>query len=584
MVSLNSKYVNLSIIFMVSLLYYIQHLISFRLGIFFEECREGNIYLLAMQGYLPYRDLDWFYGPLSFFIYPFILKVFGINLLVLRVSYMIFGSLIIPLSYFLARRILPYHWAGIAAFLSVIFFRIPYYTYNHVFAVLGELASLLMLCRFIEVRRIKTNLFWAGIFCSITLLTKPFLWGISLYITASLFLFLVDDLERFFKKIKNFFIFTIGSFIPLLIYLFYFYFQTGFKNLDVDYPPFYQKVLQHLLFGLLIRINLLDTFLWLIHKFINIFPLHDFLSISSFIDFKKLYIAFFDSFIYFIPFIVSFILILLIYVILKSNKISTEIKEKIYKDKRFLLLFIIFTIFISLESIGTHGGHRPYTIQVPFILLVYILYYIKTVYSHRPANAKILIILFLFFVVFIDFFYYPYSVLKRYKSQTGLLKLDYAKGIIVSPEEKKLYESLTYFLQTNFDKKDKMVIVGYYPQFSFLTKQKNIFEDEEFIFVQLRILFSMSDKNEKIKSVLAMLENKIIFRIEKEKPRILLMIAGDYFYYSKYLSLKIKSYIEKNYTLEKIFGLTDICGMGSPHRGQVELYTLRETGGNKKQK
>jgi hypothetical protein len=500
------------IIFIVALVYYVQHLISFRLGMYCEEGRDANAYLWAIQGHLPYRDFEWIYGPFSFLIYPFIMKVFGINLIVLRISYIIFASLVIPLTYFLARRIMPGFWAGIAAFLSIVFFRVPYYTYNHVFAVLGELGCLLMVCRFIQPDKRISNLFWAGVFAAIAVLTKPFLWGISLFISVSLFLLLFCELGPLRKRFKYYSIVVIVTVSLISIYFLYFYSQTTLKNITITYSYFAQDSI--LFFDNINRITM-GAFLLFLKRLIVITPIiRQIIYPTSFIDLKKSFLFSFDNSIFALPFIVS-ILISLIYAASKFNKARQEIKEKIYGDKKFL---------------------------------------------------------FLFYLIFLDFFHYPYSLIKRYKGYAEPLRLDRAKGVLVTKEEKELYESLSSYLSLNLDKDDKMAVMGYWPQISFLTKQKNIFEKDEYSFLKLQFVLETLSKKEKMRMLLALLEDKIISKMQKEKPTVVLDITDDPSRDFEYVSPKIKDYIEKNYSLNKVFGPADIMGPG----WWVNLYRYKE--------
>ncbi len=568
---------SLLIIFMIMVAYYIQHLVSFRLGINFEECRDPNAYLLAMEGHLPYRDFAWFYGPFSFFVYPFIMKIFGVNLLVLRLSYIILASFTIPLAYFLARRILPYFWAGVASFLSIVFFDTPYYAFNHIFTVLGGLACLLMVCRFIERNEQISNLFWAGIFAGVVVLTKPLLSGLVLFIAVSLYLLLFRELGELKKRFKNYMIFAISMFFLILLYLLYLYFQTTLKGLTIAYPFLGRDSLVAIenMHG---NTKFWPLFLMLVERLKGIIPIAEIVSISSFNELKGLMVDFFDDFIFLLPFMASG-LIFLVYIVSKSNKITPWLKEKVLLDKKFLLMFIIFSIFISLEGIKVgHRYNRAYTMQVPFILTVYILYFIKSICSRRRILTAIFVTLFLFYLSFLHFFRYPYSMIRKY---TEPLNLDRARIFLTLPE-KELYQSLVSHLSANFKKEDRMAVIGYsgcYSQFSFLTKQRNVFEDHEFIFAKLKSLLNTSYKREEVKPQLASFEDRIISRMEREKPKIILIIVKDSLQDQrlkdyKFLSSRIKSYIKRNYLFDKVFGPADIHGLGG-RIGWINLYKLK---------
>ncbi|UCB56920.1 MAG: glycosyltransferase family 39 protein [Candidatus Omnitrophota bacterium] len=563
------------IIFAVMALYYIQRLISFRLGVNYEEGRDANAYLLAMQGYIPYRDFDWIHGPFSFFIYPFIMKVFGDTLVVLRLSYIVFASLAIPLSYFLARRIMPHFWAGIAAFLSVLFLTVPYYTFNHVFVVLGALVCLLMICRFIEKDKKILNLFLAGIFAAIALLAKPLLLGACLFAGISAYLVLTKDLGLLRRRFKNYSIFVMGVSFLVSIYFIYFYFQTAFRNHVISYPFFARDslvIIEHIhrMKGYTL------SFAALFERIKSIMPIGGILNAASFNELKQLSVISFDNFIFFLPFLASAVILLIIYRSSKFNMVRAELKEKILQDKKFLWPFVIFSVFISLEGVRiAHVYGRAFTMQVPFILTVYILFLIKTIYFRRSKVSTTFIVLFLFYLSFLHFFRYPYSMIRKY---TKPLNLDRAKGICVTSAEKEFYESLTSYMSANFEKEDKMVVInsGYIPHLSFLTGRTNIFAVNEFMFKKLSDIVNVYDKRKDLKPLLVLLEDKIISRMNKEKPKIILIITDDFLrdlQDYRFLSPRIKGYIGKNYSLNKVFGPADVHGLGA-FTSWVNLYKM----------
>lgn len=559
-------YKNLLVIFIIAFLYYIQKFLSFRHGINYEESRDANSYLLFIQGYLPYRDFEWIYGPFSFFVYPFIMKIFGINLVVLRVSYIIFSSLVIPLSFFLARRIMPYPWAGIAAFLSIIFFDVPYYTFNHVFAILGGLASLLMICRFIETGKRFLDLFLAGIFASLSILTKPLMFGVSLFISISIFMLACSKLGIWRDRFKNYLVFVISTACLPLLYFVYFYSQTTLKNIAIAYPYFAKDLAVSA--DLLYRIR--NIFSLLVNRFFGILPLKKIMGISSAADLKVVLVSSFDNFIFALPFILSAIILGIIF---GPNKLRGKIKEKIYQDKNIVLLFSIFSVFISLESLAlTHVYGKTNTIQVVFVLLAYLLYLGKMIYSRRPIIARAVIGFLLFYLGFLHFIRYPISNINKYRQP---LSLDRAKGILVTADEKKIYESLASFLSLRLGEEDKIAVIGYYPNLSFLAKQKDIFTKDLYIFPNLNALFSLPVKTDGERSLIAYIEDKIVSKMKKEKAKIVLTVSGAGSIDYQELSIKLRDYMEKAYVFVKKIGPGDIYGRGE-EKYWINLYSLKE--------
>ena len=173
---------------------------------------------------------------------------------------------------------------------------------------------------------------------------------------------------------------------------------------------------------------------------------------------------------------------------------------------------------------------------------------------------------------FIDFFWYPYSAIKRY---TKPLNLERAKGVLVTQEEKELYESLSSYLTLNLDKDAKMAVMGYVPHISFLTKQENIFEKDEYIFPKLAFVLGALNKKEKMKMLLASFEDKIMSKMERERPWVVLDITGESSRDFEFLTPKIKDYIKKNYSLDKVISPAGVMLLGFCASCQVKLYKYK---------
>lgn len=558
---------DLIIVFIIMALFCLQHLLSFHLGINFEEARDGNAYSLAMQGYKPYRDFEWVYGPFSFLIYPFIMKIFGVKLIVLRLSYIIFASLVIPLTYFLSRKIMPPLWSGIAAFLAINFFDVPYYTFNHIFVVLGELGCLLMIVNGIKTSKIKSHLLGAGFFAVITLLTKPFFSGIILLFSVFLLILIIkvrNQLPARFMNAIILFIAPVFLFAGLFVCL---YLGGAIKNFFLESIPIFSPDPVGSLYNVG-GVGPLSVIVRLSQRFFGLFAINKVFTISSFIVFKKAMVDWFDNFIFCLPFLTP-LAIFIIYN--RFGKTNIEI-QKIFKNREITILsFIIFSILISAENLAvSHRMGRAFNIQTTFILLCFFLYLLLNGVSKiRKAFVFSLIVIFTLSLSSLHFFRYPWS---RHKKFTEALNLERAQGVLVTPAEKHLYESLSSFLSGNLSKDEKIVILGYNPQFSFLTEQKNMFENEECIFIKLENLTELAEKDIGMLSKLKLLEDKIIYKMESKKPKIVLDIVyeGKKSLYNN----SVGNYIKKKYVLEKTFGPAEIRGDGLGI-GRVDLFVLR---------
>lgn len=553
------------IISIIILIFFFRHFLSFRCGMNYEEARDANAYLLFLQGDLPYRDFDWLYGPFAFYIYPFIMKIFGVNLEILRISYLALASLLIPLVYFLARRILAPLWAGIAAFLAIIFITTPYYTYNHIFAALGEVASLIMVCRFIEGNKKIADLFWAGIFCSFVLLTKPFSAGIALFCTISLFILFFTYGGKLRSRIKDYSLFLISTALLPLSFCIYFFSQTGLANIAIAHPYFSQR--SALLIDQAPRIK---NLIFLIGTRIKgAFALHEIFNPVSFVGLKKILVNSFDNLICILPYLAALI-ILFKFFHLKFIKEMIRSNDVKYHEKKCLFLFMVFSVFISFESlVMTHIYNRAWTVQVPFIIIVYLLYLLNAANKRRKIFVNIFTGFFLLYLSFLPVLRYPYANVRKY---TQNLNLERAGGILVTKGEKELYDSLSAYLGDNVNKDRGILVLGYYPQVPFLTEKKEIFEDNVYIFNNFEVLLANQEKSGGGSELRDAFEQEIISKIERARPQIILSISKDYFFDANILSARIIAYIKDRYSFDRQFGPADVHGRGAD---KYRLYSFK---------
>jgi hypothetical protein len=146
----------------------------------------GQSALHVMQGQLPHRDFGEIYtGGLSF-IHALALRVFGVNLMSLRICVFLFFLAWIPAVYYIALRFTSAIGAGLVTLLAVAW-SYPNYPaampswYNLFFATFGAAALL----RYLEVRT-RRWLFVAGVCGGISILIKV----IGAYYIAGVLLFL----------------------------------------------------------------------------------------------------------------------------------------------------------------------------------------------------------------------------------------------------------------------------------------------------------------------------------------------------------------------------------------------------------
>lgn len=545
------------------LVYFIQRLMSYKLGLYREECRDINAYLMVLRGYLPYRDFKfWVYGPFAFCIYPIILKVFGVKLAILRLSYVIIASLTIPLVYYLARRLMPKVWAGLAAFLSVLLLEVPYYTYNHILATISGLCVLVFIVNFIE-KRAAYFLFFAGIFIGITILVKPLVMGLGVFTAACLFMLILK-----FKKdsalninLSHIIVLFLGILFILFPFLIYFIMQRSLPQLVEAVLPFGIKPSSAFYsFSYLSFPNLSRH--WGSIK--TILP-YQFL--FSPMNWKTIIVRSCERLLLFSPVIFPVLIFLL-------NRLVYRIKkyELIPENAQlFFLLFSLFSVFISAQSLlHLHRLCMSFTIQVPLLLIVYFLFLItsKKIYAGNGYIKYTVFVLtgfFIFSLVFLYFFRIPYA---RYKKYIAPLSIGRAQNIRVTAAEKQLYESLNMALSKAMPS-GPIAVIGYYPQLAFLTQRQNIFGDIEDVFIKLNYLSLQQKNNIEADKELDELEKELISRIGLQGPAYVLkpveFRVGD-------IKTKVDEYVNKKYISAGVFGPAEIdIGVD----GVVKIYRRR---------
>jgi len=210
------------IIFWYILLFILIQLIGLNYEPCFEEFRDYEAYHSILHGKLPYVDYRWVYGPIGPFFYALIFRVFGSELLVLRITAVIFGCLGILLAYSISKFLLPRKTAAFAGFLAIsAFFTFPAHTYNHYLGMLSNLAASLMVFRFIESSK-RGDLFIAGIFSGVSYLVNPLTFGIEISFSIIALLGFIGFAERQWNRpfFRDVFIYLCGvSLAALPVYL-----------------------------------------------------------------------------------------------------------------------------------------------------------------------------------------------------------------------------------------------------------------------------------------------------------------------------------------------------------------------------
>lgn len=156
------------------------------IGLHTDEARDLNAYIMAAQGSIIYRDVWWLYGPLTPYLYGMGLRLFGYELLYLRLMSVCVVLVSVGLTYRLASTMLSPFWSAVAALIGFSL-RLPVYNYNHLWLLLGSLALLVFVHHFV-FKGHRGYVFLAGCCSGFLLDVRPVPEGVILWLVSLLFL------------------------------------------------------------------------------------------------------------------------------------------------------------------------------------------------------------------------------------------------------------------------------------------------------------------------------------------------------------------------------------------------------------
>ncbi len=151
-------------LFVVAGLYFLQG-ITANLELTDEGCIIYPIWRVS-EGAIPYRDFRQLYGPSLFFVNAALFRLFGTDLLVIRLSLVVLKALVAVLVYLLARRVARRPFALIAYLLCVAVWGVPWWMLNSPYASHWAIAlNLAALLTFLSLSdRPRAAGFAAGLF------------------------------------------------------------------------------------------------------------------------------------------------------------------------------------------------------------------------------------------------------------------------------------------------------------------------------------------------------------------------------------------------------------------------------------
>lgn len=503
-----------------TMLYLLVQIYSLKLGLNFEEGRDGVAYFQTLSDLLPYWDFEWMYGPLSFFVYSPLMRVFGEALYSLRWTYLTLSLTLIPLSYCLSRKLMPPFWASVSAFLCVAFIQIPYYTYNHIFQVIGFLAAFLFLAKYFENASGKFLVF-AGLSTSLAILGKPLTPGVVLVGTVTFFLL---------TRLKPLVLYSFGWLVPTLSVFGILVYRAGDRTLS--FLPFFAKD-SILLVDQMPRTSpsfLLDLFLT---------RLRELFLLGNAKTLTLRFVHAYDALIANLFWVTALAVVFLLFYRRKADP----------PQRKLLLLLTVFSVLASFEGLTSpHVMWRAFTLQPALILLCFSLYSL--------ARSKAIALLVATALTSIAFIYYPIGKARHFNQP---LDVPRAQGILVSQSQKNLYESLF----KKWGDGSKIAILGYFPLLGYLANANDIFQREHCLFLKLDTLNAAARTEPRFLKEVEKISVRLRDRIVSEMPEYIVTVQGLVQFESPETYLpEIGQLLRSSYNPESSFPNVDLFGFG----------------------
>jgi hypothetical protein len=462
-----------------------------------EEGKEIDSILNILNGKLVYRDFYWQYGLGGPYLLAFLSNLIGstdITLPRLVVSIVAAGTTFF--SYLVARFYIPPLWAFWATLLSSSGLAAREHSYGHGFAYLGMIASLFFLVKFIKLSRVRyRDLVFSGLFASLPCLFKPVVFGVGAVTCGILCLalsaWIYQEKNCITKNLCAFSLPVLMINLPIYGYLFI---NTSLELLYVSlYPMSSGGVTALQSYG---TKSLLPAFLFS--------PTASWTAdLNNFLNDNVRYWT------------VIFTTIGGVVFIAKKMGSTSPLKKYL-----LLIILILYGTLIEVETIL--WPDRPITFYInmlpSYILLA--LFFQRAMKVHWISTIVYSISL----LMCIYYFFYPAVTLGvYYKSQGETLDLPFAQNIRVPKYTKAGYHNVTNYIQQK-TRPDQSIVNADYNSFLYLfSNRTNLFWDDFLIFG--RTPFHPFQKNNTAypKSFYEKIENKIIERIEREKPAMILI-------------------------------------------------------------
>lgn len=437
-------------IFILSILYYSIYL---KYGISLSD--EGYIIngvLRVMQGKLCGKDFH-AYAPGRYYLIALFFKLFGTNLIIERIVFMIFLSFNTILIFFVARKIMPELVALIPALITMI---IPG-PWHKAMDIYFFLMSLLTLIKYANYRNLK-NLFILGFISGLTLFFRTYL-GLFLLFTTPIYIAYINfNLDKSLNKaIKHSILFITIMFCTLLPFALYLIYKSSFL-----------PTLQFYFF------EYLDILKYPINIYTSKFP-----ALINLINYPSSFELIIFLYVFCIVYLVSCFALIIKY---KHNNYSGEFYT--------LLLICFWGIFYFCQVYEEPDiSHLLQAGPLTYMLFAYLLYnsgyFLLKKMPFHSLLVKSLAKYLLFIMSFILIIFYIIEIMNKKGSisyYTGSIIIRYSKTVLIKSDKAHVYvqsslgndvNRVIEFFNSNSTPKDGLLCLPYLPMFNFLTNMEN---------------------------------------------------------------------------------------------------------------
>lgn len=431
-----------------------------------DHGRDLMSYLLSSQGYLPYIDYHWIYGPLMPFYYALLFKILGSSILTAITGWYVIFSLTLFVYFSILKKLFNPAVGCIVTILFTGFYGFFFHTFNH---VAGTFLITLVLYFFIQYITEKTTryLVFTAIFLAVLGLVK-------LNIMLSLFLCCFSIIA--FINYKDLIKFSAIVFLPQ-VFIYGLFILLSPEHSFYSIFPYKSNLLTHGPDNLFV-----DLFkpLYIAPSIVNI---KNFFILAQY----KIFYAKITYFILLIPALAGLVL-----------------AKKDNKSFSILLFLVIASILCNHEYLLVGNDYSLRFWVLPIILLA--VAFSLMLILERLDNIKINVVLFVV-VIYISVFGVLITFL-CYQNSFVNLNLERAKVQVYPPTTANLIYTTTLFIDQNTDPNDTILAIPYNSLYNFLSKRQSPSKINEFLY-QTNLTTSQ--------------ENKVIEDLQKNKTKLVLL-------------------------------------------------------------